>query len=834
MKRLILLLAVLLASCGEEAKFDWGPEVRVARIDSEDTLIGGPTARGKIGDYKIWNKKIAVIIEDVGLTSMYMRYGGMPIDADVIRDGEPGASQMGYLFFGFNQRLFEPEKIEIFEPTAEDPRAVIRVTGNDAYFPWLGSFLGDVFPTGPIDCRLTYDYSLGPGDEALRIDVTIENRSVSRLTLDMVEAAFIMGDGLESHFPGPGFDTAEHSGEFPGWTGLGDRVSYGLVSEEGPLSMIMAYQNIAFGIFPLIELGRRDTTTLTRYFAVAEGGLDKIQHIFRQVLGDTEEGLITGRVLAPSVARGRGIRIHVLDEEGNHLSVIVADQEGAFEAYLAPGKYTLVAKADGYDPSEEAAIEVQAGLHNTVALHIPESTAFTYRVTDHDGQLIPARLTFLRRDAAAANILPKMYGEERHPSGGSLVIHAGSGEGGGVIPYGSYEVIATRGFEYEMDRVNVESDGTELSLDFVLPRVVDSSGYVSGEFHVHAQYSPDSSILPEHRVRTALAENVEILTMTEHDTVRDFGPVVESLGASSFVRAVTGSEITTYLYGHFNAWPLTEKPEHYSHGGIEWFDMTAPGLLKRIRDSEHHDVVIQVNHPRGAGIGAYFSAVGLDIATGTIENWDNWTDDFDAIEAFNGSCSNGNREELQDWIDFINRGYRISVSGTTDSHSEFSELGSPRVYMRSDHSVDISRREIVDNFKNLSVFVSCGPFVRFVIGNTNLGETLSATGPVNALVHVEAPSYMTMSEMRIIRNGEVVWSQPAAEWPPAEGAVRFDGVIELDPGSEDCWYALEVKGSGSQHPITGDTPYAITNPIYIDVDGNGQFDPPLPPYSERN
>lgn len=836
MKRRILLLAVFIASCGGEAKFDWTPEVWVARIDSADMLIGGRTAKGRIGDYKIWNKKIAVIVEDVGLTSIYMRYGGMPIDADVIRQGEPGASQLGYLFFGFNQRLFEPEEIEIFEPTEENPRAVIRVTGKDAFFDWLGAFMGDVFPTGPIDCRLTYEYSLGPGDEALRIDITIENRSVGRLTLDMVEAAFIMGDGLKTHFPGPGFNEEDHVGEFPGWTGLGDRVSYGLVSEEGTLSMILNYSNVAFGIYPTMELGRRDSTTVTRYLVVTEGGLDRVQRIFRRVLGDEEEGLITGRVTAPSVARGRGIRIHVLDEAGDHLSVIVADDQGVFEAYLAPGRYTLMAKADGYDPSDPAAVEVAAGRHNTVSLHIPESTVFTYRVTDQDGKLIPARLTFLRRDAAPANILDKKYGEERHPSGGALVIHAGSGEGGGVLPFGSYEVIATRGFEYEMDRVNIESDGAELALDFVLPRVVDSSGYVGGDFHIHAQYSPDSNVLPEHRMRTAMSENLEIPCMTEHDTIRDFAPVVAAMpGADLFVQPVTGSEITTYMYGHFNAWPLTEKPDHYSYGGIEWFDTWAPELMQRIRDSEEHDVIIQANHPRGAGIGSYFSAVGLDIATGTIENWDNWTDDFDAIEVFNGGCSNGNREELRDWFDFLNRGYRISVSGGSDSHSEFSELGVSRVYMRTEHEgASITQQELVDNFKNLSVFVSCGPFVRFVIGNTNLGETLTATGPVNALVHVEAPSYMTLSELRIIRNGEVFWSQAEADWPPEDGAVRYDGVIELDPGPEDCWFALEVTGSGGQQPITGDTPYAITSPIFIDVDGNGVFDPPLPPYSERN
>jgi carboxypeptidase family protein len=832
----IIFLSLLIASCGSEMKVDdFDPVTKVARVDSQDMLIGGRTARGKIGDYKIWNDKIAVIIQDVGLTSIYKRYGGVPLDADVIRDGQPGASQLGYLFFAFNQRLFEPDEIELIEATPENPRATIRATGKDAYFDWLGSFLGDVFSTGTIDCRLTYDYSLGPGDEALRIDITIENRSAKKLYLDMVEAAFIMGDGLKTHFPGPGFDTDDHLGEYPGWMGLGDQVCYGLVSEEGPLSMLMNYLNIAFGTYPQIQLGNHESLTITRHLAVAEGGLDRIQQIFRQVLGETESGLLSGQVTAPPEALAQGVRIHVLDQEGGHISVIVPEATGDFESSLAPGTYELIAKADGYNPSEYVPVEIEAGLDKTVSLDIPESTPFTYRISDGEGQLIPARLTFLRIDDAPENILDTIYGEERHPSGGGLVIHTGAGEGSGVIPFGTYEVIASRGFEYEMDRLTIESNGTELALDFVLPRVVDSSGYLSSDFHIHAQYSPDSSVFPEHRVRTALAENLENLVMTEHDTIRDFGPVVQSLGASSLVQAVVGSEITTYLYGHFNAWPLTEKPDHYNYGGIEWFDTWAPDLFQRIRDSESHDVIIQINHPRSAAIGGYFNALELDISSGTIGRWDNWTEDFDAIEVFNGGCSNGNREELQDWIDFINRGYRVSVSGGSDSHSEFSELGSPRVYLRSDHDVgDFTNDELVSNFRDMQVFVSCGPFIRFEIDGKGLGETLSTAGPVFAQVEVQAPSYMTLTEIRILRNGEVAWSLPASEWPPAVGALRFDDVVELDPGLDDCWYALEVKGSGNQQPITGDAPYAITNPIYIDVNQNGEFDPPLPPYSASN
>jgi len=95
-----------------------------------------------------------------------------------------------------------------------------------------------------------------------------------------------------------------------------------------------------------------------------------------------------------------------------------------------------------------------------------------------------------------------------------------------------------------------------------------------------------------------------------------------------------------------------------------------------------------VNHPRSPSIGGYFNSVGLDIEKGGIAEIMNWTDDFDAIEVFNGGCGNGNVQALFDWFDLLNRGYRFSVSGGSDSHSEFSPLGVPKVYIATDSAIE--------------------------------------------------------------------------------------------------------------------------------------------------
>ncbi|NMB74440.1 MAG: CehA/McbA family metallohydrolase [Myxococcales bacterium] len=820
-------LAIWLAAAGCGGGNSPEREVFAARISSADELLSGRMTRGRIGDYKIWNRHVSFVIADSGLVDGYGRYGGRVVDADVTRaPGEAGASQLGDLFFGFNQRLFEPASAEILSD-GSDGRAAVRFVGRDALFAWLASFLGDIFSMDTIECEMRVTYSLGPTDRTLRIDIELQNRSNQPRRIDMMEAALIMGDGLESFFPGAGFDKEQQYGEFPLWAGMGERLSYGLLG-EGPLDMIFTYSNIAFGTYPVQDVPGGGTLTLTRHLAVAEGGVDRVQAILR----DPAEpfGTLSGSVQADAAALSEGLRLHVLSE-GKPFSVVRASADGTFAAELPPGSYTVIAKAHGHAPTEAQTVEIAAGQTTQFDATLPTATPVSVEVTS-GGQAVPARVGFYSLDGQAKNLLAAYFGEETHEGGAALTLYLTDGRGQGALPPGRYRAVAMRGFEYEMDRQEIELGAEPKALRFDLVKAVDTTGWVAADFHLHAQYSPDSSVHPLRRVATALAAGMPILAVTEHDTVRDFRAVVESIpGASDWIFPLTASEITTYYYGHFNAWPLTEKPDALNHGGIEWFDTPAPALLARMRDSEDHPIVIQVNHPRSESIGGYFSAVGLDILAGTYERADWWSEDLDAIEVFNGTCSNGNREEVYDWFAFLNRGYRVAVSGGSDSHQE--RVGIPRVYLPSPHTPsEYQEQESVTAVKDLKTFVSCGPFVRFSIDGHGLGETVPLSGALDIRVRVEAPSWMSFDEFRLVRNGEVALRKSAAEWTAGAGGVRCDEVLSDTPAA-DAWYVLEVKGTGTLSELGGEPPYAITNPIFVDADGNGRFDPPLPKFQPR-
>jgi hypothetical protein len=95
---------------------------------------------------------------------------------------------------------------------------------------------------------------------------------------------------------------------------------------------------------------------------------------------------------------------------------------------------------------------------------------------------------------------------------------------------------------------------------------------------------------------------------------------------------------------------------------------------------------------------------------------------------------------------------------------------------------------------------------------------------------------VAVDEVRVIINGErrIVFNITAKK----DNIKKFVEEIGLSL-KEDSYIAVEVLGKHSLFPVkqsrSGDgslekaaLPYALTNPVFVDVDGNGRFDPPWP------
>ena len=82
---------------------------------------------------------------------------------------------------------------------------------------------------------------------------------------------------------------------------------------------------------------------------------------------------------------------------------------------------------------------------------------------------------------------------------------------------------------------------------------------------------------------------------------------------------------------------------------------------------------------------------------------------------------------------------------------------------------------------------------------------------------------MTLTEVRLYRDGVVVDAVPIET--TADG-VRIDTEF-TDTPEKDAWYMVGVFGSGNLMPVyKSGPPNAFTNPIEVDVDGNGEWTPP--------
>ena len=177
-------------------------------------------------------------------------------------------------------------------------------------------------------------------------------------------------------------------------------------------------------------------------------------------------------------------------------------------------------------------------------------------------------------------------------------------------------------------------------------------------------------------------------------------------------------------------------------------------------------------------------------------------------------------------------GELVTATGNSDSHSAYgTEVGYPRNYVKlsTDDPAKVSLTEFAKSIKDQQVLVSGGPFVTVQAGGKSMGEVAKVTGGTIALeVKVQAPTWMSADTLRVIVGGTEVKTVTldSSTADPTNPVVRYDSSVDLSV-SADTWVVVVVTGSTSMDPVVrGDKPFAVTNPIYLDVDGNGAYDAP--------
>jgi hypothetical protein len=211
----------------------------------------------------------------------------------------------------------------------------------------------------------------------------------------------------------------------------------------------------------------------------------------------------------------------------------------------------------------------------------------------------------------------------------------------------------------------------------------------------------------------------------------------------------------------------------------------------------------------------------------------------------NGALLDGaNRATIEDWFHFLNRGYPIRVVGSSDAHSQDGgEPGYSRTYVlyggAKGPRLDIPA--VMRAIKEGRSFVSNGPIVtaRFN-GKSTYGDTLtSKDGRVSVELEVKGAPWIDVAEISLVVNGERQAPIPVGGRDgPGAGTLKYQGRTELKL-ERDAWIAVEVRGRRTLFPTVQQrssngrieeaaVPYALTNPVFVDIGGDGKITPVWP------
>ena len=747
---------------------------RAGVVTRSHELLPGERAKGRLGDIRLYNDKVAFVIEAAGPSDGYNPWGGGILDASRLgSDGAPGPTWFGELIVGINIVGVDAESVEVLSDGLEGGAAVVRVVGRGAPFEMFGELLDAPDMPGP----MWIEYSLDPGADALTMSVGFENAGASVIDVPHLELGFLMGDGATPFTPGGGFDLNRIEPRFDWYGAFAADVGYQVAWEGGPMSRLMSVIGVVLAYAPGDALAPGDV--LERVFRIgvlAPGGSPPTGDVEVQVevrQADGESGP-DRRVDAFLGAR--------------HMGFAWTDAAGRASLSLPPGDHVL--RVD-----EAVAVDGR--------ITLPPVGELSFTIQDDVGRPIPARLEVLEEESGARTA--RLF-----------TVH---GEGVVELEEGDYRVVVGRGFEYTLADESIRIDAGRVStLDVVLERVVDTSGWVSSDFHLHAQGSPDSDDTNEYKVSALAAEGVEVPVSTDHDNITDWQPAVVALGLEEHVRMIIGEEVTTYAYGHFNVFPLAVDSEALNGGAFRWFQVEAPDLFDSIRRDAPAGHVIQVNHPRATRFGGYMEAVGFDPDSASFTRPDMLSLEFDAIEVTNGKRGEGaaTSQGFQDWVGLLAGGHRVAGTGNSDSHHALTTLvGFPRNFVQvgKDDPPAVTGQDLADAVHGLRLSVSAGPFVT---------ARLDEAGDVD--VRVQAAPWVAVDRLQLVVDGEVV--DTVALSGARESVVRFEGVLETNL-DQDAFVIVVVEGDAPMDPLyPGKLPFAFTNPLFVDVDGDGTWTPP--------
>jgi len=525
-------------------------------------------------------------------------------------------------------------------------------------------------------------------------------------------------------------------------------------------------------------------------------------------------------------------------------------RDGVLSLRLPPGKYPLSVTAVGRPETKQTLVVDAADGELAATVKLEACGYVAAKITDEQGRPIPCKVEFRGKDGATS----PYWGPDSKAWGVHNVQYTHHGDFKAELGPGRYDVIISHGNEY--DAVFTEIDvtrGETTPLAARLRRSVDTTGWISSDFHSHSSPSGDNTSMQLGRVLNLLAEHIEFAPCTEHNRISSYTPHLKKLGVEPLMATCTGIELTgsPLPINHQNAFPLVHKHHTQDGGGPHTHGDPLVQIERLALWDNNASKVVQGNHPNlvqmlgdrnldGKPDGGFAKMFGF----------------MDCIEIHPpqailsppkpGAKGAAARNRMFNWMQMLNLGYRLPGVVNTDAHYNHHGSGWLRNYIESptDDPAKVKIEDIIHAVEHGHMVMTNGPFMEVKLrakkSDQPAGGSAAAAGPGDDLsapggeatlhVRVQCPNWHDINRVQVFVNGKpektLNFTRRTHARMFADETVKFDQQVPLKLAA-DAHVIVAAAGEGLQlGPVMGPSrgkamPIAVSNPIFVDVDGEG-------------
>ena len=569
-----------------------------------------------------------------------------------------------------------------------------------------------------------------------------------------------------------------------------------------------------------------DVVVLSRSIAPA-GNLLAVRSVFGAEQG-TEYTPVTLAVRNKRGGWAPQARLEILQNDES-LGSVTTNERGEATIPLAAGSYVVRVNVQGNQalPGRELVVNPNVQQEESIILSNYDPGRLIGRIRSEAGGPIACKLEFTPRgDVPRPN-----WGPETAEFATGNLRYVPRGEFEQALYPGVYDVIISHGPEYDAIFTEVEIKAGETArLEETLIRSVDTTGWVSSDFHSHSTPSGDNTSSQLGRVLNLVCEHIEFAPCTEHNRIDTYMPHIRRLGIEREMATCSGIELTgsPLPINHQNAFPLHHH-HHHQDGGGPITDGDPSTQIERLALWDNRsEKLIQQNHP---DIGWLFydqdgdgqPDAGYERGIGFIDVMEihpiEVVLDLQPFEK-RGTYEGNNR--IFNWLQLLNQGYRIPGVTNTDAHYNYHGSGWLRIWIASptDDPAEIDTLDIVHAAEHGRVLMSNGPFL--TVGATappastdaspsseaGIGGELSAPmGDVQLHVRVQCPNWLDIDHVFLLVNGRVdeEHNYTREQTPDAftDEVVKFDRTLNLKLESDAHLVVVAGHHGRTLEPVYG-------------------------------